>query len=115
MHTSPDPLDALIERWRSAPPSPGPIVPEVWRRIAADETLAGKSGWWARVAFEFARPTFAAVFVAACVLLGLFLAEVRVSRLHAQRDRQLAQSYLQLIDPLLAPDSSRSPPGTPRS
>jgi hypothetical protein len=49
----------------------------------------------------FLRPAFAAVFVAACVLLGLFLAEVRVSRLHHDRDAQLLDSYRRLIDPLL--------------
>jgi hypothetical protein len=35
------------------------------------------------------------------MLLGLFLAEVRLSRLHAERSVQLAQSYLRLIDPLI--------------
>ena len=41
------------------------------------------------------------VFIAACMLLGLFLAEVRLARLHAERGTQIAQSYLRLIDPLL--------------
>jgi hypothetical protein len=40
-------------------------------------------------------------FVAACTLLGLFLAEVRLSRLRSEHDAQLVQSYLRLIDPLL--------------
>jgi hypothetical protein len=35
------------------------------------------------------------------MLLGLFLAEVRLSRLHAERGVQIAQSYLRLIDPLM--------------
>ena len=49
----------------------------------------------------FSRPSFAVAFVAACMLLGLFLAEVRLSRLQAERSAQLAQSYLRLIDPLM--------------
>lgn len=58
-------------------------------------------GWWGRVEAVFAQPAFAAVFVTACVLLGLFLAELRLSRLQADRNTQLARSYVQLIDPLL--------------
>ena len=49
----------------------------------------------------FARPSFVVAFIAACMLLGLFLAEVRLSRLHAERGVQIAQSYLRLIDPLM--------------
>jgi hypothetical protein len=40
--------------------------------------------------------------VAACVLFGLFVAEVRVARQHALYGAQIARSYVQLIDPLLA-------------
>lgn len=49
----------------------------------------------------FARPSFAAAFVIACVLLGLFLAEARLSRLQVERNTDLAKRYLRLIDPLL--------------
>jgi len=49
----------------------------------------------------FARPPFAAMFVASCALLGLFLAELRVNHQQRERSTQLARSYLQLIDPLL--------------
>ena len=35
------------------------------------------------------------------MLLGLFLAEMRLSRLQAARGVQIAQSYLRLIDPLM--------------
>lgn len=50
----------------------------------------------------FARPSFAAAFVIACVLLGLFLAEARLSRLQVERNTDLAKRYLRLIDPLLS-------------
>ena len=56
------------------------------------------------------RASFAAAFVVACALLGLFLAELRVSRLHRDRDHQLAESYLRLIDPLLLAASNPPPP-----
>lgn len=73
----------------------------MWRRIRATPARETPNGWWARVEAVFAPPAFAFVFVTACVLLGLFLAEVRLSRLHAERNMQLARSYLRLIDPLL--------------
>ena len=38
---------------------------------------------------------------------GMFLAEVRISHLHHDRDVQLLQSYLRLIDPLV---SNPAPP-----
>jgi hypothetical protein len=44
------------------------------------------------------------MFVASCALLGLFLAELRLNHEQSQRNTQLAQSYLQLIDPLLNSD-----------
>jgi len=42
---------------------------------------------------------FAALFVASCALLGLFLAEVRVNRQQRERSAEIARSYVQLIDP----------------
>lgn len=86
-----DPLDPLLDRWGKPPPF-RPLVGEVRARVRAP---AGETET------IFLRPAFAAVFVAACVLLGLFLAEVRVSRLHRDRDAQLLDSYRRLIDPLL--------------
>lgn len=87
----PDPLDPLLDRW-GQPPALRPLAADLRTRLAkpapAPETI-------------FLRPAFAALFVAACVLLGLFLAEVRVSRLHLDRDAQLLDSYRRLIDPLL--------------
>jgi hypothetical protein len=108
MSTPQDPLDSLLDRWRETPPAArsDSLAPEVWRRIAATET-ASRPGWFARVVLEFARPAFAVTFAAACVLLGLFLAEVRVSRLQRERNAEMAKSYLRLIDPLLTVDSNR--------
>jgi len=108
MHTPNDPLDPLLERWRDAPPPlPGHLSAEVWRRISVAETPA-PLGLLARIEAAFARPSFAVAFVAACVLLGLFMAEMRLSRLEAERNTQLAKSYLHLIDPLLDNAANRS-------
>ena len=95
-----DPLDSLLDSWaRRTPPLPGSLAPEVWRRIERTEEPA--RSFWERVHGAFARPSFAAAFVAACVLLGLFLAEARRSRVQSEYNRELMQSYLRLIDPLL--------------
>jgi len=100
---TPDPLHRLLDRWGEAtPPQPAPLTAEVWRQIAREKAPAAAPGWRERINTIFARPSFAAAFVAACVLLGLFLAEVRTSRRQAEYGAQLAQGYLRLIDPLLA-------------
>jgi hypothetical protein len=98
-----EPLDPLLDQWgRETPSAPRPLAPEVWRRIAEGEKAAAATGWLGQLNAVFGRASFATAFVAACVLLGLFLAEARSSRLQAEHGAQLAQSYLQLIDPLLA-------------
>lgn len=82
---------------------------EVRRELARARAQEDRT-WWSRLDQAFSRPSFAITFVAACVLLGLFLAEARVSRLHAEYGAQIARSYVQLIDPLLA---SETPPPAP--
>lgn len=101
-----DPLDPLLDHWSETPePSPR-LSSEVWRRIAlAEESAHEPKGFWAGIEAWFARPPFAAMFVAMCALLGLFLAEVRVNQQQRERSAQLARSYLQLIDPLLKTDT----------
>ncbi len=96
-----DPLDPLLERWGRNPPPSSPVTAEVWRRIAASENAPVPISWLARLEEVFARPSFALTFVAACTLLGLFLAQVRLTRIQSERNTQLVQSYLRLIDPLI--------------
>jgi hypothetical protein len=98
-----DPLDALFERSRNATPEPSENLESmVWRRIAADENPAGaRRGWLAAIEAVFARPSFTTAFVVGCVLLGLLLAETRVSQIQAKRSVQFVQSYLRQIDPQL--------------
>jgi len=116
MRTPPDPLDPLLERWRAeAPPLETRVAPEVWQRIRSAEAVEMRFGWRARLEAVFAPPSFAIAFVAACVLLGLFLAEMRVSRLQADRNEQLARSYVRLIDPLLENPPPVGPVTAPHS
>jgi hypothetical protein len=114
--TPPDPLDPLLDRW-GASPEQSPLAPEVWRRLTPVARTARRprptTSWWSSLDLVFGRASFAAAFVVACALLGLFLAEVRVSHLHRDRDHQLAETYLRLIDPLLlAANTPPSPPST---
>lgn len=98
-----DPLDPLLDRWASTPePSPR-LAAEVWQRIATGEAQARRErGPWASFELWLERPIFAIGFVAACALLGIFLAEIRIGHVQRERNAQLARSYLQLIDPLVA-------------
>lgn len=110
MNVSPDPLDPLLDRWTETPGPPPRLSAEVWRRIAVAEGSAGTTeGFRAALEAWFSRPPFATMFLISCALLGLFLAELRVSHLQRERSEQLARSYLQLIDPLLTADAARRP------
>jgi hypothetical protein len=100
MSTPPDPLDPILDRWSEADEPAPNLAPEVWRRIAQHENRAPE-GLFSEVIAGLSRPPFAAMFVACCALLGLFLAEVRVNREQREHSSQLARSYLLLIDPLL--------------
>ena len=101
MQPPPDPLDSLLDRWSETPEPPPYLEREVWRRIAVVDNRAERPGFLARIEAAFLQPSFAVAFVAACMLLGLFLAEMRLARLHAERGTQIAQSYLRMIDPLI--------------
>lgn len=105
MNTPPDPLDRLLDRWSETPdPSPR-LTASVWQHIALHDEASRPAGLWATIEGWFSRPAFAIGFVAACAMVGLFLAEIRVSHLQRERNAELARSYLLLIDPLLnAPD-----------
>ena len=101
MPSLPDPLDPLLDRWSEPPAAPPPLAAEVWRRIAVAETPVRPAGLAARIESWFASPPFATAFVVSCVLLGIFLAELRLREQQRTSHAQLARNYLQLIDPLL--------------
>jgi hypothetical protein len=101
MNTPPDPLDPLLDRWSETPEASSRLTANVWQQIALAEGKTKAPGFWANLEVLLGRPAFAIGFVTACALLGLFLAEIRVSHLQRERSAQLARSYLLLIDPLL--------------
>lgn len=115
----PDPLDSLLDASRRRERVPEPAArldAEVWRRIALAES-APPTGWRGVVASlesMFARPSFTIAVVAASVLLGLFLAEARVSREEKSHNLALMHDYMSLIDPMLertdAGDVTANPP-----
>ena len=90
-----------MERWRCAtPPQPEPLANEVWHRICALESDERRQSWFARIELAFSRPAFAVAFLAACILLGLFLAEVRLTGVRARQTAEMEHNYLRLLDPL---------------
>ncbi|HEY3757772.1 MAG TPA: hypothetical protein VGL42_16580 [Opitutaceae bacterium] len=101
MTPEPDPLDRLLDRLRDFPEPPGNLKADVRYQIARRSERPAKPGLLGGFDAVFGRPSFAIVFVAACVFLGMFLAEVRLERLNAERGTKIAQSYLRLIDPLM--------------
>lgn len=101
MQAPKDPLDTLLDQWGKGTPGPDHLEPEVWRRIAVADNPDDAPSWLDRLKTVFSRPSFSIAFAAACVLFGLFLFQLRTSQRHAERNVQLAQSYLRLIDPLL--------------
>jgi len=102
--SSRDPLDDLLDKWQPSSPPPD-LRAEIRREIIRTRHHAESMSWFTRLELAFSRPSFAATFVAACVLFGLFLAEVRVTRQHALYGAQIARSYVQLIDPLLVAET----------
>lgn len=109
MQSPHDPLDPLLDHWSNTPEPSSRLTSEVWRRIAEAEEASHphpRRGAWSAIDAWFARLPFAAMFVATCALLGLFLAEVRVNQQQRERSAQLARSYLHLIDPLLKADNT---------
>ena len=97
MTPTPDPLDPVLDRWKAPAHAPN-LAPEVWRRIQEAEAARGPFSVFLE---NLTRPSYAALFAACCVFLGLFLAEVRINHEQRQRGALLARSYIQLIDPLL--------------
>ncbi|MFT3783033.1 MAG: hypothetical protein QM790_13575 [Nibricoccus sp.] len=108
METPKDPLDSLLDQWEKATPQTERIESEVWRRIAVADDADPAPTLLERLKTIFGRPSFSIAFGAACVLLALFLVQLRSSHRQAEHNRQLVQSYLRLVDPLLDPEAQAS-------
>ncbi len=102
MNADQDPLNQLLNGWSDAPLEHPRLRQRVWSRIVNEEEPAPALPSFFQLAHSLlSRPAYAAAFVVGCVLFGLLLAEVRVANQHARRGEQLAESYKQVIDPLL--------------
>lgn len=95
-----DPLNTLLDQWKVEPKERS-LASEVWRELEHRDALSRRISLLDRLEAIFARPSFSIVFVICCVLLGLFLAEIRVAKIQSARSTALAQSYIELINPLL--------------
>lgn len=99
-----DRLDELLESWDKVRVGHPRLNQRVWARIANEESDSSAfvlPGFFRLVHSILSRPAYASAFVVGCVLVGLLLAEVRVAKEQAKRGTQLAESYKQVIDPLL--------------
>lgn len=105
-----DPLDDMLRALAAeAPPPLRSVRAEVHLRLRAASSVRGWARWTERIESIFRQPAFATAFVAACLLLGLFLAEVRVSvAKHAQTEAWI-QEYARLIDPRRASATAAAP------
>ncbi|MDQ8186518.1 hypothetical protein [Pelagicoccus sp. SDUM812002] len=95
-------LDKALELWQDVDIEHPRLNARVWARVAnEDSEPAALPNFFNLVQSILNRPVYAAVFVVACVLGGLLLAELRVAQQQVVRGEQLAESYKQVIDPLI--------------
>lgn len=95
-------LDQALDLWQDVDIDHPRLNARVWARVAnEDAEPTALPSFFRLVQSILSRPAYAAVFVVACVLGGLLLAELRVSQRQVERGEQLANSYKQVIDPLI--------------
>lgn len=95
-------LDRALDCWKDVEIDHGRLNARVWSRIASEESEpAALPNFISLVQSLLSRPVYAAAFVVTCVLGGLLLAELRVAQHQVERGNQLAESYKQVIDPLI--------------
>jgi len=101
-----DPLDRVLQSWRvSASPAPN-FKARVWDRIRAAEREQGTSLWLLlRGTLErlFAQPVATFSYVVVLSVLGLGVGYVHGETKAAETRSELAQRYLQSIDPYQVP------------
>ncbi|MDQ8181371.1 hypothetical protein [Pelagicoccus sp. SDUM812005] len=95
-------LDRDLELWQDVDIKHPRLNARVWARVAnEDREPAALPNFFRLAQSILSRPVYAAVFVVSCVLGGLLLAELRVAQQQVERGEQLAESYKQVIDPLI--------------
>ncbi len=95
-------LDEALELWKDVEVEHPRLNARVWARVAnEDREPAALPNFFRLVQSILNRPVYASAFVVVCVLGGLLLAELRVAQQQVDRGEQLAESYKQVIDPLI--------------
>ncbi|EDY81882.1 hypothetical protein VDG1235_1502 [Verrucomicrobiia bacterium DG1235] len=95
-------LDEALELWKDVKVDHPRLNSRVWARVAnEDKEPAALPNFLNLVQSILSRPMYASAFVVACILGGLLLAELRVAQQQVERGNQLAESYKQVIDPLI--------------
>lgn len=95
-------LERDLELWKDVEIEHPRLAARVWSRVAnEDNEPARLPTFFNLVQSLLSRPVYATAFVVACVLSGLLLAELRVAQRQVERGDQLAESYKQVIDPLI--------------
>ncbi len=95
-------LDVALELWKDVEIEHPRLNARVWARVANEDREQAALPSFFRLAQSILnRPAYAAAFVVVCVLGGLLLAELRVAQRQVERGERLAESYKQVIDPLI--------------
>lgn len=105
-----DELDVLLEQWQDVPSSDPQLKHRVWTRIASGDSPVsqGLPEWLTRISGLLARPIGATAFVAASVVCGIFIGQLRVNQAQSARTEELAQNYIQLIEAQTQNDNEES-------
>ena len=93
-------LDALMDQWQDVPATDPQLKHRVWTRIAAEDSRNNQAlpDWMAQLTDLLSKPMGATAFVAASIVCGILVAELRVNRQAELRTEELAQNYIQLIE-----------------
>ncbi|MFT3867469.1 MAG: hypothetical protein QM715_03115 [Nibricoccus sp.] len=102
MNANHDNLKPLLQSWNEVPAPTGRLAGAVWQRIEAG---GGKAGWFSRLVMaiydldaSFARPRAIAVVVAAGLLVGIGVGELRAKYDAYQIDSEMSARYLSMLD-----------------
>lgn len=97
-----DNLDPLLHSWSEMPVPSGQLAGPVWQRI---EALGGHASWFSRLVVavydldaRFSRPRAIAAVLAASVLIGIGMAELRTRYADRQVDTEMSARYLSMLD-----------------
>ncbi|MDB2499318.1 MAG: hypothetical protein P8L44_00660 [Opitutales bacterium] len=93
-------LDSLLGQWQDVPASDPQLKHRVWTRIAAEDSRKAQSlpDWLTQLLGMISTPLGATAFVAASIVCGIVVAELRLDRSSSVQKEELAQNYIQLIE-----------------